>query len=68
MINEVYLYLLNRLDHHEACVPARCVASCDVAGFLAYLEAPLLLADLRRQEQERERLAALVNGEIPEAV
>jgi hypothetical protein len=64
----VFLHLLARYEHHEACKPARCVASCDVAGFLAHLEEPLLLIDVRRREREQERLAALLKGEIPEAV
>jgi hypothetical protein len=38
-----------------------------VAAFLDSLEQPLLLEDLRRQEREQKRLAALAKGEIPEA-
>jgi hypothetical protein len=64
----VYLHLLGRLEHHEGCTERRCVQKCDVAAFLARLEQPLLLTDIRRVERERERLAALAKGEIPKAV
>lgn len=67
MVNEVFLHLLARLEHSENCRPGRCVAKCDVAAFLHSLEAPLLVEDIRRRDRERERLASLAKGEIPEA-
>lgn len=60
----MYLHHLGRLSHHNACTSDRCVRSCDVAGFLADLAAPLFPADVARREQEQERLVALAKGEL----
>jgi hypothetical protein len=59
--NEIYLYLLGRLEHHEACTQTRCHNKCDVAAFYQSLEAPLLPDDI----DYRGRLEALAHGNIP---
>jgi hypothetical protein len=64
-MNEIHLYLLERLAHADGCKSQRCLPSCDVLAFNRSLDEPLLLVDQRRAEQIHERLEELARGDIP---
>lgn len=66
-VNAVYVHLLDKLEHHDDC-GEKCVESCPVVTFHRKLAEPVLGFDIRQQERERERLKALLKGEIPKAV
>ena len=62
--NLVFTHLLDRRTHAEKCTPQECTSGCEVDDFLRTLEQPLLGFEIAKEERARERLAALMRGEI----
>lgn len=59
------MHLRSRQQHDEKCTEERCVSACGFVKFAEWLDAPVTKYDMRADARRKERLAALMRGQVP---
>jgi hypothetical protein len=59
------MHLRSRQEHAEKCTSERCTPSCGFVQLEQWLDTPVTVFDRRRDERQRDRLQALMRGEVP---
>jgi hypothetical protein len=65
LCNLIYVHLRNRQDHAEKCTNDRCVSSCGFVQLERWLDGPVTTFDRREDHRRKDRLSALLRGEVP---
>jgi hypothetical protein len=59
------MHLRSRQEHAEKCTNERCLPACGFVKFDQWLDGPVTVWDRRQDERQRDRLQALMRGEVP---
>jgi hypothetical protein len=63
--NIIYVHLRSQASHVDKCTERGCPAECGFRRLEDWLSAPLLPSDAADDDRRRQRLEALMRGEIP---